>query len=350
MAGKIEDIIDKLNNASDASDEELKLLLLDDSEATRVYLRDKADLKRRSIYGNEVFIRGLIEFTNYCKNNCYYCGIRRDNKSLSRYRLDIADMLECADRAYDAGCRTFVFQGGEDLHFADDDLCRLISEIKKKYPDTAVTLSIGERSYDSYKRYYETGADRYLLRHETYDEMHYKKLHPDEMSWANRIKCLYDLKEIGYAVGSGFMVGSPFQTVENIICDIRFLQKLKPAMIGIGPYICHKDTPFASYRNGSLEMTIKVISILRLMFPGALIPATTALGTLADDGRILGIKSGANVIMPNVSPLDKRHLYSLYDNKIETGAETVEGLDILKKQLSEAGYEIVVDVGNPKCR
>ena len=325
----------------------INLLKCDDPYILEL-LRSRADMVRQEHYGTDVYIRGLIEFTNYCKNNCYYCGIRRDNKDATRYRLTLEDILHCCDEGYKLGFRTFVLQGGEDGYFTRDKICHIIASIKKKYSDCAVTLSIGECDMADYQAFYNAGADRYLLRHETACNEHYSKLHPDNMSLENRKECLYNLKSIGFQVGSGFMVGSPFQTLDNLVEDIFFLGKLKPHMIGIGPFITHKDTPFCNHKSGSLDMTLKVISILRLSHPKALIPATTALGSIHPNGRELGLKAGANVIMPNLSPASVREKYMLYDNKLSTGKEAAEGLDSLKKSVSEAGYKIVVDVGHYK--
>lgn len=311
-------------------------------------LFSEADTVRRSVYGIDIYIRGLIEFTNYCKNNCYYCGIRRDNKNAERYRLSSDDIFKCCSEGYSLGYRTFVLQGGEDMYYNNEKICSIVYRIKSAYPDCAVTLSIGERSKESYKAFFNAGASRYLLRHETADEAHYARLHPNEMSLKNRKRCLWNLKEIGYQVGSGFMVGSPYQTVHNLISDIRFLKELDPDMIGIGTYITHKDTPFANRSNGSFSLTIRLIAILRLMFPYALIPATTALGTIHPQGREIALKAGANVIMPNLSPFDIRRKYSLYDNKKFTGAESAQSKEILEKKAESLGYRIVVDVGDVK--
>lgn len=311
-------------------------------------LRKRADSVRQENYGTDVYIRGLIEFTNYCRNNCYYCGIRRGNTNLTRYRLMPFDILECCRQGYELGFRTFVLQGGEDRAFNKNMICGMISNIKTNFPDCAVTLSVGEWSNEDYRAFYHAGADRYLLRHETACEDHYRKLHPQEMSLDKRKACLYNLKEIGYQVGSGFMVGSPYQTLDNLVDDIFFLAELKPHMIGIGPFITHKDTPFADKESGSLEMTLKLISILRLSHPKALIPATTALGTIHPEGRELGLKHGANVVMPNLSPESVRDKYSIYDNKLNTGAEAAESLEKLKQTVASIGYNIVVDVGHSK--
>ena len=338
------DLIEKLITYGNLSDNELAALLQSDN--CDHVLFGAADKMRREIYGDEVYIRGLIEFTNYCKNNCYYCGIRRDNKNAVRYRLTKEEILACCDEGYGLGFRTYVLQGGEDPYYTDSLICDIVSEIRNRFPDCAITLSIGEKSKESYKAYFEAGANRYLLRHETASDEHYRKLHPGSMSPTNRKLCLYNLKEIGYQVGSGFMVGSPYQTTEDLLADIRFLQDLQPDMIGIGPYINHADTPFAAFENGSLDLTLRLISILRLMFPYALIPATTALGTIHPQGREKGLKAGANVVMPNLSPVRVRKLYSLYENKICTGEEAAQCRGCLERRVNSVGYRIVTSIGN----
>lgn len=337
-------LVDKLFETGDLSDDELKILI--ESDEFNEPLAEVADIRRRENYGDKVYIRGLIEFTNYCRNNCYYCGIRRDNKKAERYRLTKDEILLCCDEGYKLGFRTFVMQGGEDPYYTDKMICDIVSKIKSRYPDCAVTLSIGEKSRESYQAFFDAGADRYLLRHETADPEHYGKLHPEAMSLENRKECLFDLKEIGYQVGSGFMVGSPYQTTENLISDLRFLQKLQPDMIGIGPYITHADTPFAEFKSGDVMLTLRLVSILRLMFPYALIPSTTALGTIHPQGRELGLKAGANVVMPNLSPVSVRKLYSLYENKICTGEEAAQCRGCLERRVESAGYKIVTDIGN----
>lgn len=320
---------------------------IENEEETDVLAR-RADRIRKEIYGDEVYIRGLIEFTNYCKNDCFYCGIRRGNKKVKRYRLTCEEILSCAGEGYDLGYRTFVLQGGEDYHYQDREICRIVSEIKERFPDCAVTLSIGERSRASFQAYFDAGADRYLLREETADSVHYRKLHPDGMSSADRKRCLWDLKEIGYQVGAGFMVDSPFQTTENLIQDLRFLQELKPDMIGIGPYLSHSETPFAEFENGNVNKTLRLISVLRILFPYALIPATTALGTIDPSGREKGLKAGANVLMPNLSPPGVRKQYELYDNKICTGEESAQCRSCLESRVQNAGYRIVTSRGDVK--
>lgn len=332
--------------AEDFTDEELTEILEQYSETQDAALFERADAARRAYYGDHVYIRGLIEFTNYCKNNCYYCGIRNGNRQAVRYRLDRDEILACCHEGYELGFRTFVLQGGEDPFFTDDIICDIVSKIREDHPDCAITLSIGEKPRESYLAYFRAGADRYLLRHETASGEHYRKLHPDSMSLENRKRCLYDLKEIGYQVGSGFMVGSPFQTTECLIQDLRFLQELMPDMIGIGPYISHAETPFREHKNGTLSQTLRLIAILRLMFPYALIPATTALGTIDPMGRELGLKAGANVVMPNLSPVGVRKLYDLYENKICTGEEAAQCRGCLEKRVESAGYQIVTDRGD----
>ena len=342
----INDIPKKLYDKHDISDEELKTLLETDKYDEE--LKELAVKVRKSVYGDAVYMRGLIEFTNYCKNDCLYCGLRRGNKKAERYRLTEDEIMDCCREGYRLGFRTFVLQGGEDPYFTDEKICSIVGSIRNNFPDCAITLSIGERSEKSYRAFFEAGANRYLLRHETANEAHYNKLHPEEMSLENRKKCLFDLKKIGYQVGTGIMVGSPYQTTEDIIADLRFMQELSPDMIGIGPYLTHKDTPFADKQNGSMELTLRLISILRLMFSYALIPATTALGTIHPLGRELGLKAGANVVMPNLSPVKNRKLYEIYDNKICTGEESAQCIGCLKRRVGSAGFEMVTDIGNVK--
>nr|PZM89239.1 MAG: [FeFe] hydrogenase H-cluster radical SAM maturase HydE [[Clostridium] cellulosi] len=298
-----------------------------------------ADAVRQQYYGKKVYFRGLIEFSNYCKNGCYYCGIRNGNKNAVRYRLSPQEILECCEKGHKLGFRTFVLQSGEDLYYTDDIMCKIITEIKSRFPDSAVTLSIGEKSKETYERYFEAGADRYLLRHETALDDHYAKLHPKNLSLENRKQCLFNLKEIGFQVGAGFMVGSPYQTTENLAADLEFLRELQPHMVGIGPFIPHKDTIFAHEKAGSVKLTLIMLALVRLMLPQALIPATTALGTADPLGREKGLKAGANVVMPNLSPVEHRSDYALYDNKICTGEEAAECLACLSRRIASAGYE-----------
>lgn len=344
MGYDMNQLIEKMKTTRDLSDNELRELI--DSGAYDADLRAAADAVRREHYGDAVFLRGLIEFTNYCKNNCYYCGIRRDNHEAQRYRLTREQILACCAEGYELGYRTFVLQGGEDPYYTDDRICEIVAAIRQRYPDCAITLSIGEKPRESYQRYYDAGANRYLLRHETANAGHYARLHPSDMSRDNRRRCLYDLKEIGYQVGSGFMVGSPYQTTDDLIEDLRFLQDLQPDMIGIGPYITHNATPFKDRESGSVELTLRMLSILRLMFPYALLPATTALGTLSPTGRELGLQAGGNVVMPNLSPVTVRKKYELYENKICTGEESAQCRHCLEMRVRAAGYRVVTDRGD----
>ncbi|MBE7027539.1 MAG: [FeFe] hydrogenase H-cluster radical SAM maturase HydE [Ruminococcaceae bacterium] len=341
-------LIEKLKKNNHLSKDEFTYLIENKTPEICEHIFKEADEVRKSIYGTDVYIRGLIEISNYCKNDCFYCGIRNSNSSLVRYRLSFDDIYSCCREGYSLGFRTFVLQGGEDSFFSDDVMEIIIRSIKESFPDCAVTLSLGERSRLSYERLYRAGADRYLLRHETAENCHYRRLHPVCLSLDERKKCLFDLKEIGYQVGTGFMVGSPFQTAQNLAEDMCFLTELKPHMVGIGPFLPHKKTPFKDYKAGDLELTLFMIALTRLTLPNALIPATTALSTLSSSGRIRAIMSGANVIMPNLSPKSLRKLYSLYDGKAHTDEEAKEGLSKLIKQVKAAGYEIVSSRGDYK--
>lgn len=339
-------LAEKLFTEHDLSDAELKALILTDDTAAENLLAERADEVRQKYYGKKVFLRGLIEMSSICRNDCYYCGIRRSNKNAERYRLTPDEIMECCDEGYKLGFRTFVMQGGEDAYYTDDVLCPIIEKIKGRYPDCAVTLSIGERSYESYERLKNAGADRYLLRHEAAADELYSKLHPDFMSLENRKRCLSDLKRLGYQVGAGFMVGAPYQTVEDIICDLRYMQELQPQMIGIGPFVPHRDTQFRDEKSGTAELTIRLLGIIRLMFPRVLLPATTALGTIAENGRERGLKTGCNVIMPNLSPAAVRRKYSLYDNKIYSGSEAAECCGEMRELIARAGYEVSTERGD----
>ena len=340
--------IDKLRSEHSLTLQEYKILTERFNEANAEIIREEADKERRAYYGNKIFIRGLIEIGNICKNDCYYCGIRRSNTNAERYRLTEEEILSCVDKGYELGFMTFVLQGGEDSAFSDETLTEIIKYIKGKYPEVAVTISLGERSRESYLKLKEAGADRYLLRHETADSNHYAKLHPPELSLENRMRCLKELKEIGFYVGCGFMVGSPYQTSETIAKDLKFIEELKPEMCGIGPFISQKDSPFKNMPNGSADFTCYLLSIIRLIHPPVLLPSTTALGTLEKNGREKGILAGANVIMPNLSPAAVRKKYALYDKKLCTGSEAAEGLAELKERMAAIGYEIVTDRGDIK--
>lgn len=342
-----ENLIDRLDKNGILSFDEYKTLI-ENRDRCSDYLFEKARQARDSVYGRKIFVRGLIEFTNYCRNDCFYCGIRRSNKKAVRYRLSKNDILICCDEGYSLGFRTFVLQGGEDMFYTDDYLCEIISEIKRRYSDCAVTLSLGERSYESYKALKNAGADRYLLRHETADSNHYSRLHPKNMSFENRINCLENIKKLGYQVGAGFMVGSSFQNADNLAQELIFLKKLNPHMVGIGPFIPHKDTPFKNETAGTAELTVFMLALVRLTLKKVLLPATTALGTIDEYGREKGINAGANVLMPNLSPISVRKKYMLYDNKICTGDESAACIECLKNRMKATGCEIVTDRGDYK--
>ena len=345
---KAKELIDKLEKKQILSEEEFIFLIENRDDESSEYLSRKAKNLTNEIFGNSVYIRGLIEFTNYCKNNCYYCGIRAANKSADRYRLDKNEILDCCKEGYDLGFRTFVLQGGEDPYYTDDMMVNIISSIKNEYPDCALTLSFGEKSYETYLKYYNAGCDRYLLRHETGCNDHYKKLHPKLLSLDNRKECLFKLKEIGFQTGTGFMVGSPFQTPSCLAKDLLFISELKPEMVGIGPFIPHHTTPFADEMGGTIELTTFMIGLLRLMSPYALLPSTTAVGTIDPKGREKAILGGANVLMPNLSPIAVRNKYLLYDNKICTGDEAAQCRGCLEKRLEAIGYKTVVNRGDYK--
>ena len=341
-------IIEKLKTTNTASRDELIFLLKNISDSEREVLRKAAQARALKSFGNKIYIRGLIEMSSYCKNDCFYCGLRRSNKNAVRYRLSEQQILFCCDDGYKLGFRTFVLQGGEDGYYSDELMCGIVSEIKRRHPDCAVTLSLGERGEQSFKRLFDAGADRYLLRHETADEAHYSKLHPESMSGAYRKSLLYKLKDIGYQTGAGFMVGSPYQTAENLADDLLFIEQLRPQMCGIGPFIPHKDTIFRDCAQGSLELTLTLLSVIRLMNPYILLPSTTALGTIHPKGREIGILHGANVIMPNLSPREHRKDYAIYDNKICTGEEAAECVPCLANRMKSIGYQIVTDKGDYK--
>lgn len=346
MEEQLQTLVDKLEAQNRLNREEWIQLIEGRTPKLAQYIFEKARKIRQAYYGTDVYIRGLIEFTNYCKNDCYYCGIRRSNSRAHRYRLSEEQILRCCHQGYTLGFRTFVLQGGEDGYFTDERMVSLVKEIRKNYPDCAITLSIGERSYDSYLALFEAGADRYLLRHETWDEEHYRLLHPPALSAKHRQQCLWDLKKIGYQVGTGYMVGSPFQTAENLADDMLFLEELIPQMVGIGPFIPHHDTPFKDQAAGTLELTLYMLGLIRLMLPKVLLPATTALGTIDEKGRELGILAGANVVMPNLSPENVRKDYLLYDNKICTGSEAAECRMDLENRMHAIGYQVVCHRGD----
>lgn len=346
MNNHIHDLIDKLEEQHILTLSEYEELILCRSDKAAEYLAARATAARRSVYGNQVFLRGLIEISNICRNNCRYCGIRAANSNCERYRLSEEEILGCCREGYRLGLRTFVMQGGEDGYFTDERVCGLLRKIKAEFPDCAVTLSLGERSRESYRRFYDAGADRYLLRHETADKQHYEQLHPSEMSFENRLRCLNDLKEIGFQTGCGFIVGSPYQTAAHLAKDLKFIEEFKPQMCGIGPFIPQHDTEFASFSAGSASLTCYLLSIIRLIHPSVLLPATTALSTIQENGRELGVLSGANVIMPNLSPISVRDKYTLYDKKAHKGFEAAENIADLADRLREIGYEAVVARGD----
>ena len=348
MNKRIKELISKLSKDHSLTLEEYELLISERTEEAADELRRLAVETRKKHYGNSVYIRGLIEISNICKNDCLYCGIRRSNKDCERYRLTKEQILYCCDEGYALGFRTFVMQGGEDAYFTDERLCDIVSAIKGKYPDCAVTLSMGERSRESYERLYAAGADRYLLRHETATAEHYEKLHPSEMRFEERMQCLRDLKDIGFQTGCGFMVGSPYQTYADIARDLKFIEEFKPQMCGIGPFIPHKATPFASFSAGTVELTCYLLSIVRLICPTVLLSATTALGSIEEGGRERGILSGANVVMPNLSPVDNRKKYELYNNKLYSNAESAQAKAELEKRIKSIGYEVVEARGDAK--
>lgn len=345
---KTTELIDVLASKHTLSEDEYKFAITNYSKSDVEYASNIALEVKKSVYGNDIFLRGLIEISSICKNDCFYCGLRKSNLQCERYRLSKENILNCCDIGYPLGFRTFVLQGGEDPFFSDDVLVDIIMSIKNKYPDCAVTLSLGERNFESYVALKKAGADRYLLRHETADCNHYSELHPSSMSYKNRMKCLYDLKKLGFQTGCGFMVGSPFQTPENIALDLKFIEKFKPQMCGIGPFIPHHATPFAKYPAGSVELCCFLLSLIRIMQPNILLPATTALGTLSPDGREKGLLAGANVVMPNLSPSNVRKKYELYDGKAYTGTEAGENKKLTEDKIKAIGFNAVIARGDIK--
>lgn len=339
-------LIDKLKKERTLSAPEWTVLIKNRSPELSEYLFSQAREEQERYYGKDIFLRGLIEFSNYCKNDCLYCGIRRSNRNARRYRLDEDTILSCCHEGYGLGFRTFVLQSGEDASFTEDRLVNLVRKIHKNFPDCAVTLSVGEWETSSYKAFFDAGADRYLLRHETRNDKHYSMLHPPSLSAKRRRLCLWNLKEIGYQVGTGFMVGAPYQTPELLAEDMIFLKELNPQMVGIGPFIPHRDTPFKENPSGTLELTLFLLGCIRLMLPKVLLPATTALGTIHPEGRELGILAGANVVMPNLSPKNVRGDYLLYDNKICTGEESAQCRHSLEQKINAIGYRTVTARGD----
>lgn len=342
----IHELIDQLEAQQNLPLEEYMRILTEADVCDREYLFGRADAVRRKYYGTDVYVRGLIEFSNYCKNDCLYCGIRKSNRNCDRYRLSREEILECCEDGYALGYRTFVLQSGEDLRYTPEVLAEIVKEIRSRFPECAITLSVGEHSTETYALWRAAGADRYLLRHETADRTHYDSLHPEAMSFDNRMRCLKDLKELGYQVGCGFMVGSPGQTVEHLAKEMLFLKDFQPDMVGIGPFIPQKDTPFGDKPAGTLEQTLILLGLIRLTLPQVLLPATTALGTIHPLGREMGIKAGANVCMPNLSPTSVRKKYALYDNKICTGDEAAECRHCMSGRMSRIGYRVVTARGD----
>lgn len=346
MNKRLNDLILQLASEHHLPMEDYRFLIEHRTPEAAVLLAELAVKARKAIYGNTVYIRGLIEISNVCKNDCLYCGIRCSNRNCQRYRLSREDILSCCREGYELGFRTFVLQGGEDPAFTDDVLCELVQSIKAEHPECAVTLSLGERSTKSYELLKHAGADRYLLRHETADAAHYARLHPASMSFDNRMRCLQELKELGYQVGCGMMVESPFQTAVELARDLKFIEQFQPDMCGIGPFIPQHDTPFGTQKAGTLELTCYLLSILRLIKPNLLLPSTTALGSIHPYGREMGIQAGANVVMPNLSPPSVRKKYALYDNKATDGAEAAQCREELARRMAAIGYEVVTDRGD----
>ncbi|ENJ9655296.1 [FeFe] hydrogenase H-cluster radical SAM maturase HydE [Clostridium botulinum] len=345
MKKLLKEIIDELYEKNNTSNDKLLYLLNNIDKDSKKYLISKSHKTSLKYYDNKVYLRGLIEFTNYCKNSCLYCGISCRNNNAQRYRLSKEEILNCCRKGYSLGYRTFVLQGGEDPYYTDDKIINIVKSIKNLFPDCAITLSIGEKDYDIYKKFYEAGADRYLLRHETASKNLYEKLHPD-MSFENRRRCLKNLKEIGYQVGAGFMIGLPKQTNEDYVNDLVFLKELKPHMVGIGPFIPHKDTVLKNQSAGTLQKTTTLLALIRLLLPEVLLPATTALGTINPMGREEGLKAGANVVMPNLSPTNVRDKYMLYDNKICTGDEAAECRKCIENRINNAGFSLDLTRGD----
>jgi biotin synthase len=339
-------LIEKLKNSGMLEHGEWLQLVSTFSEGDRIFAADMAQKIAIDRFGKTIFFRGIVEFTNICRCDCRYCGIRRSNARVSRYRLTEDEILECCAEGYSFGYRTFVLQGGEDLYWNDEKMSALVRRIRREYPDCAITLSIGERSRESYQLLFDAGADRYLLRHETANREHYGKMHPVAQSFDNRMRCLRDLKEIGYQTGCGMMVGSPYQTNEIIAQDMQFLCDFRPQMVGMGPFIPHQDTPFRDFPAGSVNMTLFLLSLVRIAMPDVLLPSTTALGTVQGNGRQLGVLAGCNVVMPNLSPMSVRKKYLLYDNKVGTDSDAESSIRILRKQMEEIGYEVVTGRGD----
>lgn len=339
-------LIDKLEQTNRLGYDEYLYILNNITSDDALYLQAKSRNVTNSTYGEVVFMRGLIEFTNFCTKDCKYCGIRKSNSKVDRYRLSLEQILDCCREGYRLGYRTYVLQGGEDAHFTKDAMVEVIAAIRSEFPDCAITISLGERSYEDYVAFYQAGANRYLLRHETASKRLYNYLHPESMSFENRMQCLVNLKEIGFQTGAGFMVHTPTQTNEDLVEDLLFLQDFKPAMCGIGPYLSHDDTPLANNENGSVEETIVMVSLVRLMLPNCLLPSTTALGTLEKIGREKALKAGANVVMPNLSPVNVREKYEIYQDKICTGDEAAHCRNCIEGKINTIGLTVDMSRGD----
>ncbi len=343
---KVNSLIDELHKNGNLNDEDFLYLLGNISENNLEHLFSLSKQRREENYSNKVYMRGLIEFTNYCNQGCLYCGISKYNNKVERYRLSKEEILDCCAEGHRLGFETFVLQGGEDPYYTDEIIIDIIASIKELYPVKAVTISFGERSKDSYQKMFDAGADRYLLRHEAASKRLYEHIHDKTMSYDNRIQCLHNLREIGYQVGCGFMVNSPTQTDTDLLADIRFIQELKPEMCGIGPYLSHDDTPFAGEASGTLEQTLVMVAITRLVVPDCLLPSTTALGSLDKLGREKALKAGANIVMPNLSPTTHRTKYEIYQNKICTGDEAAHCRNCIELKINTTGYEVDMQVGH----
>ena len=342
----MKELINKLEHNGTLTKSEWIALIDHRTPELASYLFERARALRHHYYDHDIYCRGLIELTNYCQQDCYYCGIRKSNRQINRYRLSEENVLTCCQQGYELGFRTFVLQGGEDAYYTDERLITLVQKIQQVHPECAITLSLGERSYESYQRLFEAGATRYLLRHETANHAHYDQLHPDNSTATKRQECLWNLKKIGYQVGTGFLVGSPFQTTAHLADDMLFLKELNPQMIGIGPFIPHHQTPFHNQSAGTLELTLFMLGLIRLMLPKVLLPSTTALGTIADDGREQGVLAGANVVMPNLTPIAVRNDYLLYDNKIGTTDDASQYRRSMEKRMEAIGYQFAISRGD----
>lgn len=333
-------LIEKASTLHRLEREELIALLEDENCNQNLF--EAADSVRKNFVGDEIHLRGLIEFSNICKNNCCYCGLRRDNRKISRYRLENAEILELAAHGAAMGLKTIVLQSGEDAYYGCERLCEIIRGIKRL--NVALTLSIGEKSLEDYQAYHAAGADRFLLRIETTDRTLYER-HDPEMSWEARRQCLTDLRRAGLEVGSGCLVGLPGQTVASLADDILFFKEIEADMIGIGPFIPHPDTPLGDASGGRLETALKVMALTRLLLPDINIPATTAMETLAQDGQIRALKAGANVIMPNITLTDYRRYYELYPGKSATGYTPDESLKKVVAKIESIGRKVALGFG-----